>query len=1104
MFDPVTTALISTGPTLDGVDLDDLPKQFTRAFADIVAARVRLRDDPEAVLSEGLVATLLRMRRLAAAHEALVALLPDRENRVAAAFIAATAHQTYAFGETVRQNEPRKSYIESATVSPEVCTTLLFMVADSFADAAEASKAIRPDQDRATEIEKALLLSIARLARGELRAISTMENPAFDLESSLDAQAQQALLYELFTGVKNLAAQLQLRVDVGIEAGGVESARATFERVKALCVEQIDDIIDDKKIYSLFPGPLHLANLLLAVERDLIASALTRTPRPGGVGEAGWWHIIRRMAHQRPFLWKNHRDAIGNGYLEQGVSAAISFPTGGGKSTLAELKIATALLRGEQVVFLAPTNALVDQTTSALKKTFHDYNIVGDTDDEVTFTDIVVLPEVIVTTPERCLLLHSVQPEAFENLGLIIFDECHLMHPRDSDRSRRSVDAMLTVLNLTATAPNADLLMLSAMMKNAEEIASWVSQLTGRSCLPLDFKWKPTRQVRGTVVYPAQRISELNGILHQARRDFPNKKNGAPAAIERQLTAPPFGLFCLLQNWASNAQEDYALLPLLKEAPHFTTARRTGGRWALTPNGNKLSAAIAAASAASRIKTLVFVQSTVLAHAASKEVRERLETDPVVLNETEQKLYDLAVEEMGGANYCYLKLEDDGTFQGGATSHHALLLREERHLHESMFKRADGINVLFATSTLAQGMNLPSEIVIIAGDSRFDPEADKMAVLEAHELLNAAGRAGRAGERSQGFVLVVPSRVIDFDEETGQIDGHWETLKNIFEQGDQCLTIDDPFTGLLDRIHNGAVLHGMPTYLLSKLPVSAGDDQNAAARALLSRSFAAYRASLEGKQDWIESRIGAALAAKNAMDNQEERSWIDLVSGSTGVSIQNLRAIQTLLDDGELVGSAHQVMAALLGWIALQPERLLDLVRPENLEGLFGEPYKQLKTDSARGSHAIPALLKLLPLWMAGKPLCELEREFIEDEDVGLCKYARHFALRIVPDLAFIAGLPARILAARSSSAQMGGEEAAPIPTVLATLQAIVREGCDSPETLASRLNLGRDVSRVRARERHVEYQAYIPDGDNNETFETTRERVRTGALLFSLNESDE
>ena len=41
------------------------------------------------------------------------------------------------------------------------------------------------------------------------------------------------------------------------------------------------------------------------------------------------------------------------------------------------------------------------------------------------------------------------QPDAFAGLGLIVFDECHLLHPREEDRSRRGLDAMLAILNLT-------------------------------------------------------------------------------------------------------------------------------------------------------------------------------------------------------------------------------------------------------------------------------------------------------------------------------------------------------------------------------------------------------------------------------------------------------------------------------------------------------------------------------------------------------------------------------------------------------------------------------------------------------------------------------
>src|SRR3546814_20895173 len=73
----------------------------------------------------------------------------------------------------------------------------------------------------------------------------------------------------------------------------------------------------------------------------------------------------------------------------------------------------------------------------------------------------------------------------------------------------------------------------------------------------------------------------------------------------------------------------------------------------------------------------------------------------------------------------------------------------------------------------------------------------------------------------------------------------------------------------------------------------------------------------------------------------------------------------------------------------------------------------------------------LLPLWMSGVPLRELEAAFLPSgKKLGRCEYARHFVSRIVPDLAFIAGLPTRLLTARAKAA----EEPLVISTVLATL----------------------------------------------------------------------
>lgn len=55
-----------------------------------------------------------------------------------------------------------------------------------------------------------------------------------------------------------------------------------------------------------------------------------------------------------------------------------------------------------------------------------------------------------------------------------------------------------------------------------------------------------------------------------------------------------------------------------------------------------------------------------------------------------------------------------------AVPHNASMLRIERELSERMYRRADGAMVIVATPTLAQGLNLPAQMAILAGDKRAE------------------------------------------------------------------------------------------------------------------------------------------------------------------------------------------------------------------------------------------------------------------------------------------------------------------------------------------------------------------------------------------------
>jgi len=1104
MFDADTVALISSAPPLPGLDLADLPQRLTDAYATLVAARIRIRElANENSLPDDITRLVKETNRLAFSQEALVSALGDRENRAAAAFVAGAAHHVALLADKIRKAEPRPSRLALEGIAPEVSATILFLIAESSADAAEMAKAIVIDA--VNPVEAALLAAIVHLANGRLQKVLdiSLPNDAQILIGNRYDQAVSALYLMLLRGVRLMAGKM-LGGDDQDPFADEADARELFDRVKALCIEPLDDMAGavGAMPYSVYPGPRHLASLLSSASRDLAASALVNTPPPSGIDGDQWHGLMKKIAERRPYLWRNHRQAIASGYLEPGVSAAVSFPTGAGKSTLAELKIATALLRGAKAVFLAPTLALVDQTASALKVTFPDSDVLRERTDELVL-DVGgdALPPISVMTPERCLTMLSFNREIFADVGLLVFDECHLLHPRQTETSRRAIDAMLSVLNFVAVAPKADLLFLSAMMMNTQEMAHWMGELTGRQCLSLTLTWKPTRQVRGCVVYGDEEIKTLNLRLRQTRAKVSNKD--APAELKRSLKISPFGFFCLHQTWQSKARKDYALLPLLEEQVRLSTGSTKNQDWYLTPNGNQVAAAIAQATARQGLKTLVFTQTVPLATSASNILSQELGQPGCFLSADELELYSAAADETGGAAYLYLQVDDDGKLLSSSACHHGLLLPAERNLHESLFRREDGINVLVATSTLAQGMNLPSEVVIIGGDSRFDPKADRLEKLDAHELLNAAGRAGRAGDASYGFVLVVPSKVVNFDDKASKIHSHWSDLQTIFAQSDQCLIIDDPLTRLLDQIHDAAGSKSeMAMYLLRRLPVSVPSDvgdEDASAKALLGRSFAAFRAKQRGDAQWTQSRIDAAIALRRAdPDTPSVLTWADRLAASAGIPVAIIRELgEALSEPVNPPGTVRDLYLWLVGWLSQRPQLIPQLIRKESLEGMFGTTYKKLQSDEARGTYAVGRIFSLLDRWMAGDTLADMERAFgTKEARLGKCEAAREFVLRLLPEISYFFSLPAQIF--RAIAIENGQQ--ADTPLVVDLLGSCVRQGFDDADKLVLRQYLSGRLARRAVHQKFTDIapvlQAPLADEDFGRALRRVAQAVEISAFL--------
>ncbi|MCD7100719.1 DEAD/DEAH box helicase [Pseudoclavibacter sp. 13-3] len=760
MFDSVTSALIAASPRLTGVDNERLADQITDAYVQVTVAKSLLGTDLRAedrLLDE--------LRSIGASNEAIALAIDDPEVQQSAAYVAASAYHALSQALSNDQRNPRP--LGSESISAAVAATLLFLVADAAPDASEAASFV--EENNETPLSSLLEL-IRLLGRGEVHLNDSRQtiilNPDED-PSTLGAtigywKCERTLL----ALIAKLDGQPSIEHDIESFADIASSMLSTLT---------FGSSDSTRTVTNRIVGPWHLARLLEMAEPTLLLSSTAAIDAPHNVDAAGWAQHLVRTARRRPLLWRNHRAALDSGLLDEGTSAVLAFPTGAGKSTLSELKVVATVLRGKNVICLAPTLSLVDQLARAFRQVAPTATVIAQREAD---EDLIGLgnvgPKIYVMTPESCLAALGLDFQRFGDVGLVMFDEAHLMHSEGSEPTRRSIDATLCFLTLATRFPAADLLLVSAMIANAEELSTWLASITERKAIALDDPWKPTRQARGALVYDAQRVRQLRAQLDEAFQS--STTQGVPAATRKTMTAFPYGLFSLRSTWESSNTRDYRFVRLLDEQVPLAIGgkRSKDNAWWLTPNANQVAASLARASARSGMKTLVFANQPTWTVSIARDISTG-GTRHTRLVSAERDLMKRIVDALGTESAMYLAI-DEGGVRGDAIPHHSLLLPDERRLHERLYQRPDGVPVLVATSTIAQGMNFPSEFVIITSDRRFDTATNSRARVESHELLNAAGRAGRAGAHANALVLVIPGDLVEYDGE-GQIGAAWPPSK---------------------------------------------------------------------------------------------------------------------------------------------------------------------------------------------------------------------------------------------------------------------------------------------------------------------------------------
>jgi ATP-dependent RNA helicase HelY len=1020
MFDAETAALIRRAPAIRGVDPAILPQDLTRAYAELVALRLR-QGDPGADTARELQHD--RLLRIAAVYEALVDTARDLGDRRGSAFVAGTAYQI--LGRVgIMEEVPAIDLLTPAAIHPDIAAPLLFLIAGQNPDAREAGRRLAGARTN-TVLTSAMMETVADLATENFEEILARAERLGEFRPTAAAgfsdQATQALYGLCWTGVVQMVGAILDRPVPATLFRLFDTPEEAFRQVEELAIEDLAMPDVGAQLVSAYAGPRHLARLLRHVAGRLAGTGLATLPAPAGAHEPTWRQWSRYRARSKPILWPNHIPAIHEGILALGTSAVLVLPTGAGKTTLSELKIAATVSAGKKVVFLVPTLALVDQLRDDLAASFPPNigGIVVSADgDLAVLAQGPELSAIEVMTPERFLALLGFTDADLSEVGLIVFDECHLLSP-EGGRNARSVDAMLSVLHAARRIPDADFLFLSAMLTNGGELAGWLGALTGRNTVFFEDRWKPSRQARGLVIYPDQELTPVSEFIRRRRRQ-PN------------LKPPPFrvtahALFGLQQNWVQHAPTDTKIVRLLEEQVEINA-----GTQGPTPNSNTVAVSLAGRAAEIGLKTIVFVQQAGYAPSTAQKLAGRLRGADRLTEIEQAYVYDITIE-LGQIDRSLV------TPGAGAVPHNGDMLPLERRLAESLFRRPDGINVIVATPTLAQGINLPAQLAVLAGNKRVDERGRED--LEAHEILNAAGRAGYL---ANGVVLLIPEPVLKFNA-LGPTETGFLKLRSILPDNDQCVWIDDPLQVLLDQIEIG--LRGSKVrYLVSRLRAGEeADNANAAAMSMVRRSFAAYRAAQAGEMARFDAKA-AALEGALAEEVADGVTEVTRISAFSGLASSALSAMSDRLAD---LGTYPTTIGAWLDWI-------IDFLRDDanSRNALFDDDASIItaivrgkKTGGDLTEEEFQLLRSGLRAWIAGQPFQDIELALgVPGRKVGRCPRSRDLVLKLVNRRLYMISAAVAELA-KAKFVDAGIEN--PFPALLECLAYAVRLGFDTPEKVA-------------------------------------------------------
>ena len=384
-------------------------------------------------------------------------------------------------------------------------------------------------------------------------------------------------------------------------------------------------------------------------------------------------------------------------------SVLVAAPTGAGKTVIAQFAVALARHRGVRVFYTSPIKALSNQKYAEFVRDFGADQVgllTGDTSINRS------APIVVMTTEVLRNMLHS--GDDLASLGFVVLDEVHYL----ADRFRGPVWEEV-IIHLPA---HVRIVGLSATVSNTEEFGAWLREVRGH----LDVVVTEHRPV------PLHNHVLVDGRIHRLFR-------------AGSTTEPDPDLIRAIRSLENRGQRG-GRRGQRRPQPRVP---RTSRLQILDRLGEE-----------NLLPAIFFIFS----RNGCDEAVEQLLTHGIDLTTDEDKR---VIEERLDALVAQMPREDlgilgFGTFSSGLlhgfAAHHAGMIPQFKELVEELFA-AGRLRAVFATETLALGINMPARTVVLEKLVKFNGEAHVQ--ITPGEYTQLTGRAGRRGIDTEGHAVVV-------------------------------------------------------------------------------------------------------------------------------------------------------------------------------------------------------------------------------------------------------------------------------------------------------------------------------------------------------------